>query len=186
MAFVTRPLSVFSAALVGLLLASPAFAHDGAGIEEDRCLFAAGPYKLHFAGYQPETADVEEFCGNLPALGESVLAFTFIDEDLRKRPVGLQVVKETGGASAEPHMLAYVPPKIYPAGTLSISVTFDAPGDYVGILTFAGGEEIIARFPFSVGRGAGIGGGIMYGIIALGILGGTAGLYAYIRRRQQS
>ena len=185
-AFITRPLSVFIMALAGLLLATPAFAHGGAGIEEDLCVVTAGPYKLHFAGYQPETADVEEFCGNLPALGESVLVFNFVDEDLRKLPVGLRVVEETGGAGAEPYLLAHLPPEIYPAGTLSTSVTFDAPGDYMGILTFTGAEKIVARFPFSVGRGVGLGGAILYGIIVLAILGGAAGLYAYARRRQQT
>jgi hypothetical protein len=186
-----RPLSVFIAALVVMTLAPPAFtlsafAHDGVAIEQDLCLITAGPYKLHFAGYQPETADVEEFCENLPLLGESVLVFSFTDEDLRRLPVGLRVINETGRASTEPYLLVHLPPQIYPAGTLSTLVTFDAPGDYAGILTFTGTDDIVVRFPFSVGRSVGTGAIIMYVIVVLGILGGAAGMYAYTRRCQRS
>ena len=42
---------------------------------------------------------------------------------------------------------------VYPAGTVNFEYNFDKPGKYVGLVTVGATQELISRFPFSVGGG---------------------------------
>ena len=68
------------------------------------------------------------------------------------------IVHDAGQAAEQAFLdaitVAYLPPKIYVAGTVSLRHTFTDTGNYAGIVTIDGphGEHWVARFPFAVGR----------------------------------
>lgn len=57
-------------------------------------------------------------------------------------------------ADNEAVTVAYLPPRVYPNGTLNFEHVFTEPGNYVGIVTADGthGEHWVARFLFSVAK----------------------------------
>jgi hypothetical protein len=139
--------------LAAVFIAGEATAHGGLSMEKDYCKLRIGPYVMHFTGYQPGDGYRKEFCEDIPSTGATIVVLDFIDDVLRDLPVALRIIRDDGGGqdldSATVH---YVPPKVYPMGTFSFDYQFEQPGKYVGLVTVGvGNQQVIGRFPFSVG-----------------------------------
>jgi hypothetical protein len=184
---------------LGVLLANTAvYAHGGVSIEQDTCVLAIGPYRMHLTGYQPQVTAGEEFCEDIPAVGNSIIVLDYVDEPLRDMVAGVQVIEKDSWTAAqstagdnEAKAILETPPKLYKSGSLKIEHRFDKPGYFVGFLTAEkeGQEKLVSRFPFSVGYGVGSmekggGGYAIYGIVALAVLL-AGGAFYYLKGRQQ-
>lgn len=156
---VRPPLSALSAlaALVALACAPPARAHGDMQRIASACVLKIGPDFMYFSGYQP-TASRRKFCEDVPAAGETFFVLDYAQTEMREMTAELRIIRDTGrdeGPARLPTItVAYLPPKVYPHGTLSFQHHFRETGNFVGIVTLDGphGERWTSRFPFSVGR----------------------------------
>lgn len=171
-------------ALLGHLTAPLAMAHGGLSIDEDKCKLKVGAYVMHFAGYQPGSSGAREFCEDIPEVGQTVVTMDAVDDVLRTMPIQVRIVRDTGASPTEPPREAdtvlYLPPKLYPAGSVSFEHQFDGSGKFVGYVMAGDKGQHVARFPFSVGGKKSAWSGFLpyLGLGGLGLL-----LLAYTKRR---
>jgi hypothetical protein len=139
--------------LAAVFIAGEATAHGGLSMEKDYCKLRIGPYVMHFTGYQPGDGYRKEFCEDIPSTGATIVVLDFIDDVLRDLPVAFRIIRDDGGGQDLDSATVYhVPPKIYPMGTFSFDYRFEQPGKYVGLVAVGdGNQQVIGRFPFSVG-----------------------------------
>jgi hypothetical protein len=135
------------------LTAGAASAHGGLSMEKDTCKLRIGPYIMHFTGYQPGDGYRKEFCEDIASTGATIVVLDFIDDVLRDLPVAVRIIRDDGsGRDLDNTTVYHVPPKIYPMGTFSFDYHFQQPGKYVGLVAVGDGtQQVIGRFPFSVG-----------------------------------
>lgn len=153
---------LFAAAAPGVLLA-----HGGVSMDNDVCLMKLGPYRSHFTGYQPERRATQEFCEDIPELGNVIMVMDFMTDELRSMPTDFRIVRDVNniGRSAvyadlgsaddiEKATVFHKPAALYPHGTLSVSHRFPERGRFIGIVTATSpaGEKFISVFPFAVGE----------------------------------
>lgn len=136
--------------------ASPALAHGAIHKLEGSCLLKVGPDFMYFSGYQPAVSR-RKFCEDVPTIGDTIFTLDYAQSEMREMKADLRIVRDVGGDTPENLQavtVAYLPPRIYPAGTLSLRHFFGEKGDFIGVVTVVGphGERWESRFPFSVGR----------------------------------
>jgi hypothetical protein len=137
--------------------ATRAAAHGNLRTVENACVLKIGPDFIYFTGYQP-AASRKKFCEELPGAGDTIFVFDYAQPEMREMTTDFRIVRNVGEeqeqARLEAVTVAYLPPKVYPNGTVNFEHVFDETGDYVGIVTVDGphGEHWVSRFPFSVGR----------------------------------
>ncbi|WP_424363661.1 hypothetical protein [Methylocystis parvus] len=137
-------------------VASPASARGAIHKVEGSCLLKVGPDLMYFSGYQPSISH-RKFCEDVPTTGETIFTLDYAQSEMREMKADLRIIRDVGGDTPEnlqAATVAYLPPRIYPGGTLSLEHVFPETGDFIGIVTVAGphGERWESRFPFSVGR----------------------------------
>ncbi len=157
--------------LVGLLcgVAPAAYAHGGVSVEDDTCIMTIGPYRAHFTGYQPGVRASQEFCEDIPVVAKSIIVLDFISNPLRDMAVDFRIVRDVNeiGVTAtyadlgnagdiEQATVFYRAPERFPRGSVDVGLTFDQPGQFIGILTATDDKtdsrrEYVSVFPFSVG-----------------------------------
>ncbi|MGD9541081.1 hypothetical protein [Methylocystis sp.] len=135
---------------------SGALAHGAMQRQRSACLLKVGPDFMYFSGYQPE-ASRNRFCEDIPATGDTIFVLDYGQDEMRGMSTDFRIIRDIG-EQGEPERLdsvtvAYLPPKVYPAGTLNFEHVFKEPGEFVGIITVDGpnGEHWVSRFPFTVG-----------------------------------
>jgi len=139
------------------LFATPALPHGSLQMDEDLCKLKLGHYVVHFAGYQPldkrDPSRYTEFCEDIPDTGQTYVVLDLIDPALREMPIAVRVLEDQGRGNDDFARVVFeMPGKSHPTGTFSYRHTFDQPGKFVGLISVEGGEEqLMARFPFSVG-----------------------------------
>lgn len=153
-AFARVPIAL--AALSACLHAPAAAAHGGLSMDADFCKLRIGRHVMHFTGYLPESAQAtKEFCEDIPATGRAVIVLDYLDNALRDLPVEVRIIR--AGApetNIDAITVAHLPAKRYPSGSISLEHSFDAPGKFVGLVTVRDTQELVSRFPFSVGASA--------------------------------
>lgn len=167
-----------------IFLSRGAVAHGAVSMEADICKLKVAGHFMHFTGYQPQSSHAE-FCEDIPALGRAVIVLDFVDDALRDMTTSVQIVRKGGSSmekmrTDEEASLLFVPPKKYPNGTIKLDVTFDEPGNYVGIVTVGDRNESVATFPFDVGRSGRPIQLIIYGAIVAMLAGMT---FLWAKRR---
>jgi hypothetical protein len=133
------------AAVAVLLSARLAAAHGGATIDRDPCVQKTGNQSVHFTVYEPDLDPSGEYCADVPKAGPMIIVFDLVDQELRKIPIEIQVVKLDGEASTPVKRVAAKP---YPAGVVNAEFTVDSPGRYAAILTLEGRPPIV--FPMRI------------------------------------
>lgn len=144
-----------------------AWAHGGVSVEDDKCILRIGSDRVHFAGYQPEHRASQEFCEDIPEVGQAVLVIDFIQPELRKRVVEFRILRDADGLGAQARYedlgdagkiaqrtMVALPAKAYPHGTVTLDYRFSEPGWYIGLLSAtdpASGKTEHSVFPFRVG-----------------------------------
>ena len=165
---------------IRLLLPQLAFAHGGLSMDKDLCRLRIGPYNMHFVGYQPDRSAEKEFCEDIPETGRTIVVLDYIDQELRALPTAVRIIRASGSEeNLDAVTVLHVPPKIYPTGSLHFEHTFNEPGKFVGLVTVADTQMLVARFPFSVGNSGSTATIVVWVLLALAI---GAGLYFYAAR----
>ncbi len=146
------------AAMTILTNGPPARAHGAMQRMQSACVLKIGPDFMYFSGYQP-AASHRKFCEDIPETGSTFFVLDYAQPEMREMSADFRIVRDGGGDDEDPARLpavtvAYLPPKVYPHGTLSFEHDFHETGNFVGIVTLDGphGERWVSRFPFSVGR----------------------------------
>jgi len=138
---------------IGSIFSAQAQAHGGLALAEDMCRLTIGPYNMHFTGYQPDNTRNKEFCEDIPSTGRTVVVLDYMEDALRPLPTEVRVIKDTGSEQdLQAITILHLPPKVYPNGTVNFEYNFDQPGKFVGLVTVGGKQELVSRFPFSVGE----------------------------------
>ena len=138
---------------IGVTFSSQAQAHGGLALAEDMCKLRVGPYNMHFTGYQPDNTRNKEFCEDIPATGRTVVVLDYMEDALRPLTTEVRVIKDTGSEQdLQAITVLHLPPKVYPAGSVNFEYNFDQPGKFVGLVTVGDKQELVSRFPFSVGE----------------------------------
>ena len=174
---------------IGIPFSSQVQAHGGLSLADDVCKLTIGPYTMHFTGYQPEATQEKEFCEDIPATGRTVVALDYIEEALRPLPTEVRIIRDTGPADQAKEQanldaitILHIPPKVYPNGSINFEYDFQQPGKFVGLVTVAGKEDYVSRFPFSVGESKGTS-PYLIGAIAVIVVG--AGVF-FLRGRKST
>lgn len=146
-----------AAALAPALVAGVAHAHGGLSMDADFCKLRVGRHVMHFTGYLPEsTQATREFCEDIPATGRAVIVLDYLDNALRDLPVEVRIIRAAATESdLDAITVAHLPAQRYPSGSISLEHRFDAPGKFVGLVTVRDTQELVSRFPFSVGASGG-------------------------------
>jgi hypothetical protein len=153
--FINALRAAFAAACTAVaLMSSSALAHGGLSMDEDYCKLRVGQYVMHFVGYQPDSVSgPKEFCEDIPQTGRTIVVLDYVDDALRDLPTEVRIIRDTGSVDKiEDLTLLHLPPKIYPTGSINFELNFPAAGKFVGLVTVAGSDQFVSRFPFSVGR----------------------------------
>ena len=138
---------------IGVPFSTQAHAHGGLALADDMCKLRVGRYNMHFTGYQPDNTRNKEFCEDIPATGRTVVVLDYMEDALRPLPTEVRVIKDTGSEQdLQAITVLHLPPKVYPAGTVNFEYNFDQPGKFVGLVTVGDKQELVSRFPFSVGE----------------------------------
>ena len=188
----------FIVVVLHLLTSSNVSAHGGVAFgEEDLCLITVGFLKAHFTIYQPQQSGAEEFCEDVPTVGESVFVMNYMHAFMREMPVDFRIVEDVNKVGlfaswediesmddVESHTLFYQLPTVHPEGVYTVNYKFNEPGIYIGVVTAKNPNEdkiYHAVFPFRVG-------GTNYGYLPLFVLLliVAQAAYWYINRRLRS
>ena len=138
---------------IGVSSSTEVQAHGGLALADDMCRLTIGPYNMHFTGYQPDNTRNKEFCEDIPATGRTVVVLDYMEDALRPLSTEVRVIRDTGSEQdLQAITVLYLPPKIYPAGTVNFEYNFDKPGKFVGLVTVVDKQSLVSRFPFSVGE----------------------------------
>lgn len=179
--FVPRLAGVlFAFTFIGLAAPRWCSGHGGVSMENDLCKLRAGPYVLHFTGYQPQSAPELEFCEDIPDTGYTLIVLDYLDPTLRDLPVEARIIRDTGDESDLERITVYhKPAAVYPRGSFVIEHTFPEPGRFVGLIKV--GDQV-SRFPFAVGT-RGRRALMLYTFFAAAALGVGGLLFLYASRR---
>ncbi len=145
------------------LTPSPTLSHGNLTMDEDYCKLRLGRYMVHFASYQPDSAQnhsrIKEFCADIPVVGRTFVVLDLIDPALRKMPISIRVLEERGRLNDDDAPVVFeLSERSNPTGSFSYRHNFDKPGKFVGLIAAVNGaDRLVARFPFSVGRQVSVG-----------------------------
>lgn len=164
------PKTIIRAAVISLLLAWSATVQSGGGVvlSEDTCIITIGFYEAHFTAYQPAERGDEQFCEDLPAVGETIFVLDYLHRSLSEVPVDFRVIRNVTGkgefarwedvqalGDLDAHTVFYEAPVVKRNATFQVTVPFSEAGNYVGIVTAGHPSKdttYASVFPFSVGR----------------------------------
>jgi hypothetical protein len=148
-----KALAVLCLAAFGSLGWSSAIAHGALSMDEDACKLAVGPYFMHFTGYQPSSAGNQEFCEDIPNIGQTIIVLDSIDDILREMEIEIRVIQDIPGVvDPQGDDVIYQPFRNNSRGSITVMHSFAQKGPFVGLVSARrGDEQYTARFPFSVG-----------------------------------
>ena len=162
------PARLYLTTLLLLSCSSPLFAGGGVVLSDDTCIITIGFYTAHFTAYQPESTGNEEFCEDLPALGESIFVLDYLHASLKEVPVDFRIIRDVTGTGRfakwedvqklgdiEPHTVFYSAPVVRSDGSYRVTYAFPEKGAYIGIVTAghpSNDNLYYSVFPFSVGE----------------------------------
>ena len=127
--------------LVAALYPGAAVAHEGADLDVDPCVRWVGESAVHLSSYQPQYELRAQYCTDIPKTGETFLVVDLVDPALRNVPVGLRIVKGSGGTEAEAKTVADWRPSHHPTEVVSGETTLDE-GLYRVIITAEGQKPL--------------------------------------------
>jgi hypothetical protein len=123
----TRGFAGTTALLLVFALAYPgiAAAHGTTSGEDDPCIRQVGERVVHFNAYQPQYQVKEQYCTDIPKVGETFLVVDLVDPALRSESVGMRIVKGRGNNETEDQIVADIRPSPHPDGVLRSEVRLD-------------------------------------------------------------
>lgn len=150
-----------------LLGACPEARAHGSVSDGDICEIKIGFYSAHFAIYQPQTRQHEEYCEDIPDATETVFVIRYLHDVMREVPVDFRIIRDVenlGQFAAwedieqiddlDKVTVFYQSPIERQDGVFLIHHQFEESGDYIGIVTTVHptlDRMYTAVFPFHVG-----------------------------------
>jgi hypothetical protein len=144
-----------------------AHAHGNVTLDGDACAIQIGFYSAHFAIYQPQTRQHEEYCEDIPDVTDSIFVIEYLHAVMREVPVDFRIIKDRERRGQfvrqedieeiddlDRDTVFYQSPVTRPDGVFLIRHEFTDSGDYIGIVTAAHptlDKMYTAVFPFHVG-----------------------------------
>ena len=143
-----------------------AFAHGSVTPDADLCVIQIGYFKAHFKVYLPGTHQHEDFCEDLPGIGNSVFVMEYEHDGLAKTPIDFRIIENVTGHGRFTNLghieaigdleriTVFHHPAAIQADVFTVGHEFDKPGDFVGIVSVTrpdGGGFYTAVFPFEAG-----------------------------------
>src|SRR6266852_4805685 len=133
---------------VGWLAPCAASAHRFGG-PNDPCERKIGTSLIHITLYQPEFDPDGEYCNEVPRAGNTVLVVDVLGDELRKMPLGVQVLATRGPQSRR--TVLSIPPKIYRRGVADAQAMLDGGGTYLTRISVGEGAALqVLSFPIRV------------------------------------
>ena len=114
--------------------------------------------RLHVFFWLPILKATQKICEDVPDVGETIFTMDFGQDEMREMKVDFRIMRDIGEDAERDSLdevtVAYLPPKTYPTGSVSLRHIFVHAGNYAGLVTVDGphGEHWVARFPFAVSR----------------------------------
>jgi hypothetical protein len=125
---------LFMAALFGLVMPEPAFAHAGEHHSQN-CFVDVGDTRLRLSGYQFQPGlENEHFCHVFPELGQIIIAVEPLEEGLENRQITLELLELSSwtdwllNAEKAFAVIKQQPAKQFGAGLVSIQQTIGQRG----------------------------------------------------------
>ncbi len=148
-----------------LWLPGLAAAHGGVVLDDDICLINVGFYQAHFTVFQPGSRKHQQFCEDLPDLGESIFVLEYLHDGLGELGVDFRVVRNVTGMGRFAAwqdienitdldaITVFYQPRVYEPDVFAVLHDFSQPGEFIGVVTAQqpGGKLYTAVFPFEVG-----------------------------------
>jgi hypothetical protein len=121
------------------------------------CMLMAGMHEMQLSVYQ--AGATEDSCPAIPFPGAAVVTLTAISKELRDMTTEVRIIRGADAVAAAnlgPVTLAYLPPKIYPKGVITLPANFDQPGQYAVLVTVSDGKDMTmsGRLIVSVAQGS--------------------------------
>jgi hypothetical protein len=109
------------------------------------CMLMAGMHEMQLSVYQAGALD--DSCPEIPYPGAAVVTLTAVSKELRDMTAEVRIVRgaeadAAAGTSLGPITLAYLPPKNYPTGVITLPTNFDQPGKYAVLVTVSDGKDM--------------------------------------------
>jgi hypothetical protein len=121
------------------------------------CMLMAGMHEMQVSVYQ--SGATEDSCKDIPSPGPSLITISSASKELRDMTTEVRIVRDTGAATAasenlDPVTLAYLPPKNYPRGVITVPANFDKPGKYAVLVTVRDAKDMAmsGRLGLAVGE----------------------------------
>lgn len=149
-----------------LFAATPAAAHGSVTPDADLCIIRIGFFKAHFKVYLPESRGHKDYCEDLPGIGNSIFVMEYEHDGLAEVPIDFRIIRNVTGQGRFTNLdhvtqlgdLADITVFHHPAAiqrdVFTIAHTFEASGEFVGIVTVDrpdGTGAYTAIFPFEAG-----------------------------------
>ena len=123
-----RVLAIAVVVVAAGVMPATGLAHRFGG-PNDPCERRIGASLIHITLYQPQFDPDAEYCDQVPREGNTVLVVDMLGDELRKAPMGLEVIAT--GDSQPPRTILSVPPRVYRRGVADVQVTLTADRRYV-------------------------------------------------------
>jgi hypothetical protein len=121
------------------------------------CMLMAGMHEMQVSVYQ--SGATEDSCQDIPSPGPALITLSSASKELRDMTTEVRVVRDTGAKTAasgnlDPVTLAYLPPKTYPRGIITLPANFDEPGKYAVLVTVKDAKDMAmsGRLGLTVGE----------------------------------
>lgn len=121
------------------------------------CMLMAGMHEMQVSVYRSGAMD--DSCQDISSPGPAVITLTSASKELRSMTAEVRIVRGTGAGTAasknlDPVTLAYLPPKTYPTGVITLTADFDEPGKYAVLVTVRDAKDMAmsGRLGMTVGQ----------------------------------
>lgn len=173
----TRTLQVF--AVIILTIPPEVSAHRVPENQPDPCKIQVGYEPIHMTAYTPVQTKAQQFCQNIPNLGQTQLVFDYLGKKLKHIPLEFEVTKEPGG-----QRVFYQKPIENTTGTMNIAIDTRqyGAGEYrVRITIVHKGKRLDTFLPLQIGMGSSSSAGMILILLVIAIL---ATLYYLIKYKE--
>ncbi|HEY4846967.1 MAG TPA: hypothetical protein VIH87_04020 [Methylocella sp.] len=121
------------------------------------CMLMAGMHEMQVSVYQSGAMD--DSCKDIPSPGLALITLSSASKELRDMTTEVRIVRDTGtepvaSGNLDPITLAYLPPKNYPTGVITLTANFDKPGKYAVLVTVRDAKDMAmpGRLGLTVGE----------------------------------
>ncbi|HEY4848522.1 MAG TPA: hypothetical protein VIH87_12220 [Methylocella sp.] len=103
------------------------------------CMLMAGMHEMQVSVYQAGATD--DSCKDIPSPGPALITISSASKELRDMTAEVRIVRGAEGdataasGNLDPVTLAYLPPKTYPRGVITLPANFDKLGKYAVLVT---------------------------------------------------